>query len=65
MDGKGAISGLPWQKRMPVPQGYRHPYTNVTSTPDQGPDLERERKGKNRRYLLPARRGDKKKRTEI
>jgi hypothetical protein len=30
MGGEGAISGLFWQQRMPVQQGYLHPYTNLT-----------------------------------
>ena len=39
--GEGAISGLFWQQRMPVQRGYHHPYTNLRSTPDLGPDLGR------------------------
>jgi hypothetical protein len=49
--GEGAISGLFWQQRMPEQQGYLHPYTNLTSTPDLCPDLENKRKEKNRRSI--------------
>lgn len=53
---EGAISGLFWQQRLPVAQGYLHPYTNLRSTPDLCPDLKggNRKKEKNRRCSICA-----------